>query len=220
MSTSTVFALVAGAMGALRWWQRPPEAAAVPQPERVEPKLLGPNAKLEQLRAERLQHVETYVLASRFADWMRETGADGVYLPQQIDNLLGVYCDHKNYCIPREIVFRSALALHEGRQSMHGVTRKRVWRSDPLFSGLEHLTDVQRPHLYIIHKTKPGTQVYEPILDGEGRGASSVASGSNARLGGVQTKPGRTMDGPAKRQKYKGQADPYEQAKQRRAAAC
>ena len=221
MSMTVVCALLAGmAVGALRWlpMQRPIAPAASPREiERIEPRLMGPHERLKQLKAERLQHVETYVLAAKFADWMRENGETGVYLPHQIDDYLGIFCDAKNYCLPKGIQFRSALALSENQQSMHGVTRKRVWRTDPLFDGLQDFTDAQRPHLYIIHKTKPGTRIYEPIVDVRGPASGAVASGSNEGLGHVQTRDRRPVDGVRKAKKNRGRHDPYAQ---QRGAAC
>ncbi len=169
------------------------EPDPIAQHQRTAPETSAPaSASPIDLRMRRidslLEHVELYVLAAKFADWMRESGEFGAFLPCQIDDALALFCDAKNYYCPSGDQLRAALG------PTHGVTKRRVWRSDPLLEGLHHLTEAQRPYLYIISRDPPKSRiVYRPISDQMGPGDVADRRASDRSPDRVQTRPGPAL---------------------------
>jgi len=172
-------------LGVFAMRKKPEPVPAGPPPtfERMDLALNPGKSIISQMRAHaaKLDHIETWVLAAKFADWMRDNGETGVFLPKQIDEAVDLFCEQKGYFRPAPRVVRDALHHTPGVKSV------RKWRSDPICDTIRHLTDVQRPSLYLIERDVPKSRILGPLTDMTGHEANRGHSGTYVSRPGRDT---------------------------------
>jgi hypothetical protein len=82
-------------------------------------------------------------------DWLRSENSYGYFLSADIDHMIELYCDLKNYELPDLKECRSIIV------GQPGVKRGRHRIKGPQFSDVRRRTHVEKPILYRISRTKP-----------------------------------------------------------------
>lgn len=180
---SNLMALFAAVIPALRRKPDPPQIAALPVPSAPEPSAQGvgsdPPPPAQTLRIHPPKVIPTYVLAHKFAIWMRKNSGEGYYLVSEIDMLIEAFCEKFNFDVPGQQEFRSCLA------ETRGVTRGRYRLKSWEFREVARRTTIEKPVLYRISSNVVSETVssdfYAELANGRPMGEQGQCEGSRGR---------------------------------------